>query len=83
MLKQNAQVVADYLTQTFGAIAQLRYKDPSDAEQTWDRQAKWCINVYASEEDVERGADPAAIIYSATISPDYETIAPDASPRRL
>jgi len=74
VLKQNAQAVGNYLSQTFGAIARLHYNDPHDAKQTRDTQAKWWVYVYGSEEDAERDTDPVMIIYSATIEAD--TFAP-------
>jgi hypothetical protein len=71
MLKKDAQVFADYLSGTFGIIARLRYK--GDEEQ--QTQAKWCINVYANEEDAENDAEPTGIIYQAFVNPNYTGVA--------
>ncbi len=68
MRKEEAHEFVDYLSAMFEVHARLRYKDPRDTDQT---QSKWCINLYASEDDAESDAEPTAVIYQAFVNPNY------------
>ncbi len=68
MDKTDADELAQYFSAMYETHAKLYYKDPRDVDQT---QPKWCINLYASEDDAENDTEPTAVIDQGYVNPSY------------